>query len=415
MNSSLYAPWKEGRERSDRWKETLSKGFLPRVSPGVRGLRTDLAPPYRRCHFIYCVDMSSTSFFIEEEMGTRKDIKNLTFEELKAELAGMGEPAYRATQIFAWLYHRGAESFTAFTNLSKKFRDELAEAYVIAGPELHGVFQSRDRTRKYLFKLGDGNFIETVVIPSGARTTVCLSTQVGCKFSCPFCASGLGGFVRNLTTAEIVNQALFLKHHEGEPVTNLVFMGMGEPLDNFENLAKAIQIMNSAEGLGIAARRMTVSTCGIVPGIRRLQSLGLQVNLSVSLHAVTDEKRTWLVPVNKKYPLETVIKAGQDFMKGGGRKITLEYVLIRGVNDGLADADGLARIARRLRAKVNLIPYSPIRGLPYQVPAEEKIRLFLERLEETNVSVTLRHSKGSDIQAACGQLAGRKLLEGNPS
>lgn len=348
-------------------------------------------------------------------MATKKDIKELTFEELKAELAEMGEASYRAGQIFAWLYHRGAVSFSGFTNLPKKFRDELAAAYVISDLELYSVFRSQDRTRKFLFKLGDGNFIETVLIPAGARTTVCLSTQVGCKFSCPFCASGLKGFVRNLTSAEMVNQVLFLKHHEGEPVTNIVFMGMGEPLDNFENLAKAIRIMNSAEGLGIAARRMTVSTCGIVPGIRRFKSLGLQVNLSISLHAVTDEKRTALVPVNKKYPLETLIEACQDYMKGGGRKLTLEYVLIRGFNDSLADADGLARIARRLKAKVNLILYSRVQGLPYEVPAEDKIRLFVQRLEERNVPVTLRHSKGTDIQAACGQLAGRTLLEGNPS
>jgi len=336
-----------------------------------------------------------------------KDIKNLTFEELKAELAEMGEASYRAGQIFAWLYHRGALSFAAFTDLPKKFRDELAAPYEISSLELYGVFRSQDRTRKFLFKLGDGSFIETVLIPAGARATVCLSTQVGCKFSCPFCASGLKGFVRNLTPAEMVNQVLFLKHHEGEPVTNLVFMGMGEPLDNFENLAKAIRIMNSTEGLGIAARRMTVSTCGIVPGIRLFKSLGLQVNLSISLHAATDEKRTRLVPVNKKYPLETLIEACLDYRKGGGRKITLEYVLIRGVNDSLADADGLARIARRLKAKVNLIPYSLVQGLPYEVPAEDTIRLFVQRLEERNVSVTLRHSKGTDIQAACGQLAGR--------
>jgi 23S rRNA (adenine2503-C2)-methyltransferase len=345
----------------------------------------------------------------------KKDIKDLAFDELKAELAEMGEASYRAGQIFAWLYQKGAANFEAFTNLPKRFRDKLGAEYSISRLELYSVFRSQDLTQKFLFKLDDGNFIETVLIPAGARTTVCLSTQVGCKFSCPFCASGLKGFVRNLTTAEMVNQVLFLKHHEGEPVTNIVFMGMGEPLDNFENLAKAIRIMNSAEGLGIAARRMTVSTCGIVPGIRRFKSLGLQVNLSISLHAVTDEKRTGLVPVNKKYPLETLIEACQDYLKGGGRKITLEYVLIRGFNDSLADADGLARIGRRLKAKVNLIPYSPVLGLPYEVPAEDKIRLFVQRLEERNVSVTLRHSKGTDIQAACGQLAGRTLLEGNPS
>ena len=344
-----------------------------------------------------------------------KDIKDLTFEEVKAEFEKLGEASFRAGQVFDWLYHRGALRFADFTNLPKKLRDELAATFAISSLDLFGVFRSQDRTRKFLFRLGDGNFIETVLIPAGTRATVCLSTQVGCKFLCGFCASGLRGFVRDLTSAEIINQVLFLKHREGEPVTNLVFMGMGEPLDNFEHLAKAIRILNSPEGLGIAARRMTVSTCGIVPGIRRFKGLGLQVNLSISLHAVTDEKRTRLVPINKKYPLETLIEACQDYLGGGGRKITLEYVLIRGFNDSLTDADGLAGIARRLKAKVNLIPYSPVQGLPYEVPAEDKIRLFVQRLEERNVSVTLRHSKGSDIQAACGQLAGRTLLEENPS
>jgi 23S rRNA (adenine2503-C2)-methyltransferase len=349
------------------------------------------------------------------EMGEIKDIKNLTFEELKAEMAAFGAPAYRAAQIFTWTYHKGIERFEAFTNLPMNFRNELAASYFISRLELYGVFRSQDRTRKFLFKLSDGNFIETVLIPAGARATVCLSTQVGCKFSCLFCASGLKGFVRNLSPSEMVNQVLFLRDHEGEPATNLVFMGMGEPLDNYENLVKAIKIMNSAEGLGIAARRMTVSTCGIVPAILHFKSLGLQVNLSISLHAVTDEKRTRLVPVNKKYPLETLIKACQDYIDSGGRKITLEYVLLRSVNDTLADADGLARIAQRLKAKVNVIPYSPVQGLPFEVPSEEKIQLFVRRLEDRRISVTLRHSKGKDIQAACGQLAGRILLEGNPS
>ncbi len=340
-------------------------------------------------------------------MATKKDIKELAFEELKAELQAMGELPYRARQIFGWLYHRGVGSFDEFTDLPKKLRDKLTVSYVISRLELHGLYRSRDMTQKYLFGLGDGNFVETVLIPAGGRRTACLSTQVGCKFSCVFCASGLRGFVRNLTPAEMVDQILFLERHEGMELTNIVFMGMGEPLDNFENLAKAIRIMNADEGLGMAARRMTVSTCGIIPGIRKFQSLGLQVNLSVSLHAATDEKRTSLVPVNKKYPLETLIRACQEYVEEGGRKITLEYVLIRGANDSLADAEGLARISRRLRAKVNLIPYSPVRGLPYEVPAEEKIRLFVRRLEERKVSVTLRLSKGRDIQAACGQLAGR--------
>jgi len=345
-------------------------------------------------------------------MGEIKDIKDLTFDELKAELAAQGVPAYRAEQIFAWLYQKGASTFEEFTDLPKTLRESLGAAYAITAPELSSVFRSQDQTQKFLFKLADGCFIETVLIPSGGRTTVCVSTQVGCKYSCVFCASGLKGFIRNLTPAEIVNQVLFLKHARQAAVTNIVFMGMGEPLDNYGNLVKAIRIMNSPQGMGLAARRMTVSTAGILPGIRRFKGLGLQVNLSISLHASSDEKRTRLMPVNKKYPLASLIEACLDYLESGGRKITLEYVLIDGVNDSLADAAGLARIARRLRAKVNLIPYSPVPGIPLGVPAEQNLRAFMGRLVEHCVPATLRHSKGRDIQAACGQLACRTSPSG---
>jgi 23S rRNA (adenine2503-C2)-methyltransferase len=253
-----------------------------------------------------------------------------------------------------------------------------------------------------------------VFIPAGKRKTVCVSTQAGCKFACAFCASGLKGFFRDLTPSEIVGQILFLKNNLGFPLTNVVFMGMGEPLDNYENVVKAICILNAPDGLGIAARRMTVSTCGIVPGIERFKDLGLQVNLSISVHAATDAKRNALMPVNKKYPLEKLIAACEDYLRDNGRKITLEYVLIRGVNDSPQDAGGLAGIARRLSAKVNLIPYSPIPGLPFEVPETEKIQAFIKKLADKNIPATLRASKGSDIQAACGQLAGTLETE-NPA
>lgn len=339
------------------------------------------------------------------ERGKIKDIKDLTFEELKTELRAMGAPAYRAAQIFAWLYQKGASTFEEFTDLPKTLREALAAEFSIAAPELFAVFRSQDQTQKFLFKLADGCFIETVLIPAGGRTTACLSTQVGCKYFCAFCASGRKGFIRNLTPAEIVNQVLFLKQTRQVTVSNIVFMGMGEPLDNYGNLEKAIRIMNSAEGMGIAARRMTVSTAGIIPAIKRFKNLGLQVNLSISLHAASEEKRTRLMPVNKKFPLAALMDACQEYIKGGGRKLTLEYVLIGGTNDSQADADDLARIARRLRAKVNLIPYSPVEGLNFDTPSEVKVCSFMDRLEEHCIPVTLRRSKGSDIQAACGQLA----------
>jgi len=334
------------------------------------------------------------------------DIKDLSFKELEAALEEMGEPGFRAGQVFAWVYQRGVKSFEDCTDLSKALRMKLKERYSLGFPELIQRLRSSDQTEKFLFKLEDGRFIESVLIPSAGRKTLCLSTQVGCKFGCVFCASGLGGFKRHLKASEILGQVLFLKDRLNMDLTNFVFMGMGEPLDNYENTARAILIMNSPDGLGIAARRMTVSTAGVVPGIERLKNLGLQVNLSLSLHAARDELRSKLVPLNRKYSLEGVIRACQDFVRTSGRMITLEYVLIQNVNDGLADADGLARIAARLKAKINLIPYSPVCGLGLEPPSKSGIGRFRKRLEEKRARVTLRQSKGLDIQAACGQLAG---------
>jgi len=339
----------------------------------------------------------------------KKDIRDLTLDELRVELTAMGEKPFRAAQIFDWLYHKGASDFAAFTSLSKELRDKLAARFAIGGPRLESRLDAGDGTAKLLFKLGAGQAIETVLIPSGRRTTVCLSTQVGCKFACGFCASGLHGFKRNLSPGEIVGQVLYAEKTLGVVVNNYVFMGMGEPLDNFGNLVKAIRIMNAPEGLGIAARRMTISTAGFVPGIERLKGLDLQVNLSISLHAVTDRLRSRLMPINKAYPLEKLVAACEDYIRSGGRMITLEYILIKDVNVALNDADGLAGIARRLRAKVNLIVYSPVATLPFEAPPEADVTRFRRWLEERKVRVTLRLSKGKEILAACGQLAGRFL------
>ncbi|MGB8951669.1 MAG: 23S rRNA (adenine(2503)-C(2))-methyltransferase RlmN [Candidatus Aminicenantales bacterium] len=336
-----------------------------------------------------------------------EDIKNLTFEELEIAMERIGESSYRAAQVFSWLYRKGGTHFQSFTDLSRNLRDRLDGLYSIGRLELHGQFQSLDKTEKFVFRLEDGNFIETVLIPSGRRKTLCLSTQVGCKFACAFCASGLNGFTRNLTPSEIVNQALYSQQHFDDHLTNLVFMGMGEPLDNLTNLVKAIRIFNSPRGMGIAARRMTVSTCGLIHGIERFQNLGLQVNLSLSLHAVTDRLRNQLMPVNRKNPLEKLILACRKYCEVRGRKMTLEYILIQGVNDSSRDAESLVRIAKRLKAKVNLIPYSPVVGLEFRVPPEEKMAVFRSHLEDHKVNVTRRRSKGKDILAACGQLAGR--------
>ena len=336
-----------------------------------------------------------------------KDIKDFTLKELEAGMAEIGEPAYRAEQIFAWVYQRGLRSFELCSDISKSLREKLAARYSFGAVDLLQRYLSADGTEKFLFKLADGFLIESVLIPAGARHTVCLSTQVGCKFGCAFCASGLGGFKRDLRSSEILGQVLFLRDRLKMHLTNFVFMGMGEPLDNFENTARAILIMNSPQGLGIAARRMTVSTVGLEPGIESLRKLGLQVNLSLSLHAVRDELRSKLVPINQKHPLEKVIGACQDYACASGRMMTLEYVLIQNINDGPADAQGLARIAARLKAKINLILYSPVCGLEFQPPSRNRATQFLEWLEDKGAHVTLRRSKGLDIQAACGQLAVR--------
>ncbi|MCX6569249.1 MAG: 23S rRNA (adenine(2503)-C(2))-methyltransferase RlmN [Candidatus Aminicenantes bacterium] len=335
------------------------------------------------------------------------DIRDLGLEELRVELGAIGEKPFRAAQIFDWLYHKGASDFAAFTSLSKDLRDKLAARFRIGALELADTRKSGDGTTKFLFRLHDGEHIETVLIPSGKRLTVCLSTQVGCKFACAFCASGLNGFKRDLALSEITGQVLYLQHGLALELTNFVFMGMGEPLDNWANVERALRIMNAPEGLGIAARRMTVSTAGYVPAFKRLEALDLQVNLSLSLHAVTDRLRDKLMPINRRFPLEEVVRAAEEYIRSGGRMITLEYIVIRGLNDSLDDADGLAGIARRLRAKVNLIAYSPVEGLNFETPGEADVARFKRWLEERKVNVTLRLSKGTDIAAACGQLAGR--------
>ena len=337
----------------------------------------------------------------------KRDIKNLTLEELKKEIVDMQEPAYRARQIFFWLYQRGVPNFDEMSNIPKALRDKLERNYYISALKLSEHLKSTDRAEKFLFQLSDGNFIESVLIYAKNRKTICLSTQVGCKFACSFCASGLRGFIRNLTPAEITNQILFLQHNLKHRITNYVFMGMGEPLDNYENVSKTIEIMNDPEGMGIGARRITISTCGIIPGIRKLKDLRLQVNLSLSLHATNNNLRDALMPINKRYPLEKVIKACEEFIDGTGRMITIEYILIRGKNDSLEDADELAAIAKKLKAKVNLVPCSTIPELNFQSTGRRDTNIFINRLIKRGVNATLRESKGKDIQAACGQLAGK--------
>lgn len=335
-----------------------------------------------------------------------KNIKDFTLDELKREMTKAGSPPYRAEQIFHWIYKKGASDFDKMTDIGETLKIELKKRYYISAPGVSGRLKSEDGAEKFVFKLKDGNLVETVTIPSGKRKTLCLSTQVGCRFRCAFCASGLKGFFRNLETAEILDQALFVKYKAGFNVSNYVFMGMGEPLDNYDNLIKSILIMNEPEGLAIGARNITISTCGITPAIKKLKNFKPQINLSVSLHAANDKLRNELMPVNKIYPLEGLLSVLKNYTEKKGRLVTLEYVMIKYKNDSAQDARGLSKIAKTLKAKINLIPYSVVDGRAAKPADKRGIKLFADRLKQHGINVTVRKSKGKDIKAACGQLAG---------
>jgi len=332
----------------------------------------------------------------------RKNLYGCTRDEISSELAVLKLPAYRAQQVFQWVHRKNVLSWDEMSSVPKETRTLFSERFSLSLPETAARLTSKDGTVKLLLRMPDGHCIETVVIPSGTKKTVCVSTQVGCRFNCLFCASGAHGFVRDLTAAEIVGQVVLA----GAGVSNLVFMGMGEPMDNLDEVMRAIEILNDPLGRNIGARHITVSTSGIVPGIERLASFRKQVRLSVSLHATNDSLRSRLMPVNKMYPLRALEEACRRYALRTGRRITLEYALIGGVNDGPKDAQGLARIARGLGAYVNLIPLSPVRGVPFSAPGRQQVVRFTRMLRDANVNVAVRRSRGSDISAACGQLAG---------
>ncbi|MFH2068764.1 MAG: 23S rRNA (adenine(2503)-C(2))-methyltransferase RlmN [Candidatus Omnitrophota bacterium] len=347
----------------------------------------------------------------------KEDIKNFTIAELEERLAEIPTPPFRARQISEWLYRKGVLEFSQMENLPKDLREKLDALFHISRPEVAEIARSADGTEKFLFRLtgreqspspAQTEYIETVLIPERERRTVCLSTQVGCKYKCAFCASGKIGFTRNLTLAEIINQLLFIRFGRNQKITNVVFMGMGEPFDNYENLVRAISVINHGQGLNIGARKITVSTCGIIPAITRFQNLGLQVELSVSLHAAEEELRRKLMPVSKKYPLKELVPALADYTRHTGRVVTLEYLLVKDVNDSVDCAEKLVDIAKNLKAKVNLLGYSPVTGNDYRTPGKESVLFFAKRLTQKEVFVTIRKSRGNDIAAACGQLAGKK-------
>jgi 23S rRNA (adenine2503-C2)-methyltransferase len=310
----------------------------------------------------------------------------------------------RAKQVFHWLYHRGVTDFEAMTDIAKSMRPWLATRFVIGRPDVVEAQHSVDGTRKWLLRTADGHDFEMVFIPDETRGTLCVSSQVGCAYDCKFCASGLAGFTRNLTAAEIVEQIVQVEAHSGERVDNLVFMGMGEPLANFSNVTKAVEILNAEWGIGIGARHMTISTSGLAPQIEKLADFPLQIRLAISLHGATDPVRDQIMPVNRKYPLAELFAALEQWNSKRKQFLTFEFILIEDINDSLEQAKALASRARRVNAKVNLIPYNTVDGLPWKRPSEARQDAFLKVLTDAGVTATLRREKGHDIAAACGQL-----------
>lgn len=332
--------------------------------------------------------------------------------EVEALIKEMGEPGFRAKQVVEWTFVRRVADIEAMTNLPKALRERLKERLVTRTMTIATVSGSADTTRKFLLKLNDGRYVETVLIPANPalyggksdRRTLCVSSQVGCAYDCKFCASGLAGFTRNLTAGEIVEQIVQVEAHTGERVDNLVFMGMGEPLANFSNLIKAIEILNAEWGIGIGARHMTVSTSGLAPQIQKLADFPLQIRLAISLHGASDPVRNEIMPVNRKYPLAELFEALEAWNAKRKQFLTFEFILIEDVNDSLDQARMLAKRARSVNAKVNLIPYNTVDGLPWKRPSEQRQDAFLEVLTSAGVTATLRREKGHDIAAACGQL-----------
>lgn len=335
-----------------------------------------------------------------------KDIRDLSYEELLAYLKTQNEKTFRAGQIFEWIYKKGAGRFEDMTNIPKELAQKLKNDFFFSPYPPVKQNDSIDGTVKFLFNLKDNEKIETVVIPAAGRmtATVCVSTQAGCKFRCAFCASGMKGFSRNLTCAEILAQILYAKHHSQQPLSHIVFMGTGEPLDNYDNVMKAVRLINSKQGMNIAARHITLSTCGLIPEMLRLTQEDLQIELSVSLHGSNDEVRDVLMPVNKKYPLKDLIAACREYIKRTNRQITFEYILIKDLTCTVEAAGELGKLLRNMICKINLIPCNPIDGSTYQPPQKLEILFFKKKLTELGIHATVRMPRGRDIDAACGQL-----------
>lgn len=336
------------------------------------------------------------------------DIKSMSLQEMGDFLQSIGQPAYRAKQVFTWL-HKGARSFDEMTDLPKSLRDQLAGSCLLTPPKVARKQVSRlDGTMKYLWELADGNCIESVLMRYHHGNTVCISSQVGCRMGCAFCASTIAGKVRDLTPAEMLDQVLFTQLDSGLEISNIVLMGIGEPMDNFDTVRKFLELVNHPDGMNIGMRHISLSTCGVIPGIRLLGDLGLQLTLSVSLHAPDDETRSRIMPVNRAYPVDELFAACHEYFRKTGRRISFEYAMIDGVNDHDWQADLIAKRLKGMPGHVNLIPLNDVVESPFK--PSRRIAAFQKRLESHGLTATVRRSLGGDIDASCGQLR-RKAME----
>ncbi len=340
------------------------------------------------------------------------DIKSLTLKQLKEEMELLGEKPFRAGQLYEWLHKKLAESFEEMTNLSKKLREACEERYSFTALKAVRVQESKiDGTKKFLFALSDGNVVESVWMKYKHGNSVCISSQVGCRMGCKFCASTLDGLERSLAPSEMLDQIYAITRLTGERVSNVVVMGTGEPLDNYDNLLKFIRMLTDENGLHISQRNVTVSTCGIVPRMRQLAEEGLQITLALSLHATTDEKRQRLMPIANKYGLDELMETCAYYFEKTGRRITFEYSLVGGVNDTNEDAGELIALVKPLNCHVNLIPVNPIAERDFVESGKEQIQAFKNKLEKNKINVTIRREMGRDIDGACGQLRRRHKRE----
>ena len=342
----------------------------------------------------------------------KRDIKSMFLSEIEKELAAMQEPNFRAKQVFKWL-HSGAESFDEMTNLSKQLRSKLDDNFYITVPTiLRRQVSAIDGTIKYLWQLNDGNAVESVVMSYEHGNTICISSQVGCRMGCAFCASTLGGLVRVLQPSEMLDQVMFAQKDSGKQISNIVLMGIGEPLDNYDNVIKFLKLINSSDGLNIGMRHISLSTCGLVDKINELAKENLQLTLSVSLHAPDNETRCKIMPVNRKYDVDTLLTACRRYFETTGRRISFEYAMIDGVNDTVVHAKLLADKLQHTGSHVNLIRLNNVQESPLRPSTPENINAFVKVLKQRGVNVTIRRKLGSDIDASCGQLR-RKTIVGS--